>query len=65
MRGGALDVDLLLILLNFVRTTGFLKHRASVAEAEEKSTPRPPAPPAVVRRHLLWLLKYDLLRLGS
>ena len=61
----ALDRGLLLELLNFVRTTGFLKHRVTLDELSEKAAPRRPATPQSRRAHVLWLLKYGLLRACS
>jgi hypothetical protein len=59
-----LRADLLVKILRFTRTVSFMRQQISVDELESLLRKRGVAPSST-RQHVMWLLKYDLVRVQS
>ncbi|HET6384505.1 MAG TPA: glycosyltransferase family 4 protein [Armatimonadota bacterium] len=60
-----IDAGLILTLLRFVRMTGSIGQMTSVDHLVSMMQKKHAASTAAARRHILWLLKYDLLRIDA
>lgn len=59
---GLLDADLLLKLLRFIKFTNSVRYPMSLGETQALFARKHKLSIPSVRRHLMWLLKYDLIR---
>ena len=57
-----LQSDLMIIILCYIRMTSWLKGYVTFGEIESLIARKRRLDPSVARRHLLWLMKYNLLR---